>query len=334
MDRIDAMTVFIAALDEGSLVGAGRKLGRSPAAVSRAIAFLEAHVGAPLLHRTTRSIKTSEAGEHYARTCRRVLTDLEEAIIVAAGKQSAPCGTIKLSAPLFSGETVIRPILDDFLRAYPAVSPRLELTDKTANLIDEGIDVALRIAHLADSALVAIRVGAVRRVVVAAPSYLAEHPPIEEPGDLTRHQIIAYSPFGTDSWSFPPSPRCSVPRTVQLAPRFVVNTARAAVDSVIDGGGVTRVFSDQVADHVRDGALTVVLADHEHAPVPVHLISPPGRLSVPKIRAFVDFALPRLRRHYARRDLDMGGLKTTIRSPPARVPAALRRAELRVPAAS
>jgi len=182
VDRIDAMKVFVAALDEGSLAGAGRKLGRSPAAVSRAIAFLEAHVGAQLLHRTTRSIKMSEAGERYAVACRRVLTDLEEADIAAAGERSAPRGILSLTAPVLSGEEVLRPILDAFTDTYPAVSARLYLLDRLVNLIDEGIDVALRIAHLPDSTLVAIRVGEVRRIVAAAPRYLALHPRIKGTG--------------------------------------------------------------------------------------------------------------------------------------------------------
>ncbi len=150
MDRIDAMKVFVAALDEGSLAGAGRKLGRSPAAVSRAVAFLEAHVGAELLHRTTRSIKLSEAGERYAAACRRVLTELEEADILAGGERAAPRGTLSLTAPSISGELVLGPVLDAFLDAYPTVSARLLLLDRAVNLIDEGFDAALRIGELAE----------------------------------------------------------------------------------------------------------------------------------------------------------------------------------------
>lgn len=307
MDRIDAMKVFVAALDEGSLAGAGRKLGRSPAAVSRAIAFLEAHVGAPLLHRTTRSLKMSEAGERYAAACRRILSDLEEADIAAAGERSAPRGTLTLTAPVLSGEIVLRPILDAFMDAHPAVSARLYLLDRPVNLIDEGIDVALRIAHLPDSTLVATRVGEVRRVVVAAPNYLALHPRIGEPGDLAKHRIIAMTHFGIDSWSFPPPPGSSVPRTVQFAPRLVINSVRGAVDAAVDGHGVTRLFSYHVADPVRGGRLQIVLAGDEHPPLPVHVIAPHGRLSVPKVRAFVDFAVPRLRAHFARLSADVGG---------------------------
>jgi DNA-binding transcriptional LysR family regulator len=304
VDRIDAMKVFVAALDEGSLAGASRKLGRSPAAVSRAIAFLEARVGAQLLHRTTRSIKLSEAGERYATACRRVLTDLEEADIAAAGERSAPRGTLTLTAPVLAGEVVLRPVLDAFMDSYPAVSARLYLLDRPVNLIDEGIDIALRIAHLADSALVAIRVGEVRRVVAAAPRYLAQHPRILEPADLVRQQIIAMTHFGLDSWAFPPLEGSSVPRTVHFTPRLVVNSIQAVVASTVDGHGVTRMFSYHIAEQVRAGSLAIVLEDHEPPPLPVHLIAPHGRLSVPKVRAFVDFALPRLRRHFARLSRD------------------------------
>ncbi len=300
VDRIDAMKVFVAALDQGSLASAGRKLSRSPAAVSRAIAFLETRVGAELLHRTTRSIKISEAGERYAVLCRRVLTDLEEADIIAAGERSAPRGVLTLTALVLSGEMVLRPILDAFMDAYPEVSARLDLSDRPVNLIDEGIDIALRIAHLADSTMIAIRVGEVRRVVVAAPHYLARHPRIEEPGDLTKHQIIAFTQFGLDSWSFPPLPGSSVPRTVQFTPRLAINSMRGALISAVDGRGITRLFSYQVVEQVRKGELEIVLADHECRPLPVHVMSPDGRLSVPKVRAFIDFAVPRLRSHFAR----------------------------------
>ena len=306
MDRIDAMKVFVAALDEGSLAGAGRRLGRSPAAVSRAIAFLEARVGTALLHRTTRSIKMSHAGEHYAAACRRALIDLEEAETLAAGERSSPRGILAVTAPLMSGELVLRPILDAFVDAYPAVAARLDLRDGPANLIEEGFDIALRIGNLADSSMIAIRVGEVRRVVVAAPGYLAQHPPIEEPGDLARHQIIAFTQYGHDSWSFPPSSGCAIPRTIQFAPRLMINTGCGALASAVDGRGVTRVFSYQVADKVRTGELVIVLADHEPAPLPAHLISPQGRMSVPKVRAFVDFAVPRLRNHFARLAQDVG----------------------------
>ncbi|WP_334402186.1 LysR family transcriptional regulator [Bradyrhizobium sp. AZCC 2289] len=300
MDRIDAMKVFIAALDEGGLRKAGRKLGRSPAAISRALAFLEAHVGVTLLHRTTRSFKLSEAGERYAAVCRRVISDLEEADLVAAGERSAPRGTLTITAPVAAGEDVLRSVLDAFMDAYPTVSVRLLLLDRPVSLIDEGIDIALRIAHLTDSTHVAIRLGEVRRVVAASPRYLSTHPKIEQPADLAKHKIIAMTHFGIDSWSFPPAKGSSIPRSVQFSPRWVVNSVRGAVASTVEGRGITRLFSYHIAEQLSQGALQILLAQDEPAAVPVHLISPQGRLAVPKVRAFVDFAMPRLKTHFSR----------------------------------
>ena len=180
------MRVFVTALDAGSLAGAGRRLGRSPAAVTRAIAFLENYVGTPLLHRTTRTIKLSEAGERYAAACRRVLTDLEEADMLAAGESAAPRGVLNVTGPVASGAIILRPILDAYLDAYPAVKARLLLLDRKLNMVEEGQDVALRIGHLPDSSLIAIRIGEVRQVICAAPSYLAAKPPIRRTGGFQR----------------------------------------------------------------------------------------------------------------------------------------------------
>ncbi|MFC4527816.1 LysR family transcriptional regulator [Dyella halodurans] len=299
MDRIDAMKVFVAALDEGSLAGASRKTGRSPAAVSRAIAFLEDHVGVPLLHRTTRSIKLSEAGERYATACRKLLMDLEEADRSAAGERSVPRGTLTITATVFAGVQILRPIVDAFMDEYPTVNVRLHMLERAVNLIDEGMDLALRITHLADSTLVAHRIGEVRRVIVASPRYLATHPRIEEPADLGKHQIIAMAHMGLESWSFPPLEGSSVPRSVALTPRLVINNVRGAIASAVEGHGVTRLLSYHVASEIKQGLLRVVLANAEPAPLPVHIVSPYGRLSVPKVRAFVDFALPRLRSRFA-----------------------------------
>jgi DNA-binding transcriptional LysR family regulator len=299
MDRIDAMKIFIAALDEGSLAGASRKTGRSPAAVSRAVAYLETHIGVPLLHRTTRSIRLSEAGERYATACRKLLLDLEEAERSAAGERSVPRGTLTITAPVVAGVELLRPIVDAFMQEYPTVQVRVYLLDRPVNLIDEGVDLAIRILHLPDSTLVAHQIGEVRRIVVAAPRYLATHPRIVEPADLARHQIIAMTHFGLDSWSFPPVEGSAVPRSVSFTPRLLVNSVRAAAASAVEGHGVTRLFSYHIATEIKAGLLHPVLPDAEHEPIPVHLVSPHGRLSVPKVRAFVDFALPRLRAEFA-----------------------------------
>ena len=301
MDRIDAMKVFVTALDEGSLAGAARRLKRSTTAVSRALSFLEARVGVELLHRTTRTLKLSEAGERYAAACRRMLIDLEEADMLAGGERSTPRGVLTVSAGPISGEEVLWPILDDFLDLHPTVSAKLLLLGRPVNLVDEGVDIALRIGHLPDSSHVATRVGAeIRRVVVASPHYLAKHTPIVEPADLAKHQIVAFADFGLDSWNFTPAKGSSIPRTVQFAPRCIVNSVRAAAASAVSGRGLTRLYSYHVAKYVKDGRLKILLTDAEHPPLPVHLLAPHGRMTVPKVRAFVDFAVPRLRSEFAR----------------------------------
>ncbi|WP_118132979.1 LysR family transcriptional regulator [Oceanicella sp. SM1341] len=298
MDRLDAMRVFVTTIDEGSLAAAGRRLGKSPAAVSRAIAGLEAHAGIQLLHRTTRALRLSDTGALYAETCRRVLAELDEADRIAAGEGSAPRGTLSVTAPVVSGEEVLRPVVDAFLDTYPSVSLRLLLLDRPVNLIEEGIDVALRIAQLPDSSLVALRVGEVRRLVVGAPAYLDTAPAITAPADLAAHRIISMSHFGQESWSFPPSGRHAA-RVVSFAPRLVVNSVRASVASAVEGHGLARVMSYQVAEQLRTGQLRCVLAEADPEPLPVQIVTPAGRLAMPKVRAFADFAAPRLRARFA-----------------------------------
>lgn len=298
MDQLYAMRTFIAALDAGSLSAAGRQLGRSPAAVSRALDFLEEHVGVQLLHRTTRSLRLSEAGERYATACRRLLSDLEEADLAAAGEGAAPRGLLTLTGPLVSGARVLRPILDSFLDAYPAVQAKLLLFDRQVNLVDEGVDIGLRIAHLPDSSLIALKVGEVRRVICAAPAYLAARAPIRQLEDLTDQASICMTAFGQEVWGFQ-TPE-GAQRQIRMQPRLIVNTVEAAVDSAIEGRGLCRVFTYQVADEIADGRLVPVLPDADASSWPVHLITPEGRLAVPKVRAFVDFALPRLKAEFGR----------------------------------
>lgn len=295
MDRIETMKVFVTAVDEGSLAGAGRRLGKSQAAVSRAIAFLEHRVGAELLHRTTRSLRLSEAGERYVVVCRRVLAELAEADVLAVGGHAAPQGTLTISAPVVAGEDILRPLVDDFIDEFPQVSVRLQLLDQPANLIDEGIDLALRLQHLPDSTLTAMKVGEVRRVVAAAPSYIASHPEITRPADLAGHQIIAMTHFGVDRWTFPPADGGGVRQSVHFEPRLIINSVRGAVASAVSGRGVVRAFSYHLAEEVAAGRLRYLLQADEDPPLPVHLLAPQGRTQMPKVRAFIDFAAPRLR---------------------------------------
>jgi DNA-binding transcriptional LysR family regulator len=301
IDRLEAMRVFVTALDEGSLACAGRRLSRSPAAMTRAIAALERHVGVRLLHRTTRGLQVTEAGEHYAAVCRRVLTDLDEADLALAGNRAAPRGVLTVTAPVMFGTRVLRPVVDEFLRAYPAMQVRYLLLNRVTNLVDEGIDVALRIAPLQESSLIAVRIGEVRRVLCAAPKYLADRPPINTLPDLARHDCIGIEPTSpTDIWSFPPARGSRIARTVRVKPRLMVNTDEAAVGAAIEGAGIVRIFAYKIQDEVRDGRLAVLLPADEPPPIPVHLVVSPDRLALAKVRAFMDFAAARLRTHLDR----------------------------------
>jgi DNA-binding transcriptional LysR family regulator len=230
-----------------------------------------------------------------------VLADLDTADLVAAGEHAAPTGTLTVTAPPIGGEEVLRPVIDAFLEEYPALSVDLVLLNRAANLIEEGIDVALRVLDLPDSSLVAIRIGGdVRQVVVAAPRYLAQHPRIDEPADLTRHRIITTGDEGRDRWVFPPAKGSSVPRAVHFKPRLIVNSVRGALGAAVAGIGVTRLLTYHVAERVQDGSLQILLRNAEPPARPVHLVMPEGRQSTPKVRAFIDFAAPRLRAEFAR----------------------------------
>ena len=243
MDRLDAMKVFVVALDEGSLAAAGRKLGRSPAAVSRAIAFLEGQVGAELLHRTTRSIKLSEEGERYAAACRRVLSELEGIDVSVGGGQSAPRGTLTLTAPVLSGELVLRPILDAFLDATPTVSARLFPLFGPAGQFDRGrhrcgaphrSPRGLRHGRATDRrGTPGIGRGA------ALPETASTHPGAVRSGQTPDHRDGSYSHIPR---AFPQLPGSAVPRTVQFAPRLVINSIRGAVASAVGGRGVALLF--------------------------------------------------------------------------------------------
>lgn len=301
IDRLDAMRVFVTALDEGSLAAAGRRLGRSPAAVTRAIAFLESHIGTKLLQRSTRKLHLTEAGERYASVCRRVLNDLKEVDISVASDGAAPRGLLTITAPVMFGTWILRPIVGAFLRAHPAVQIRFLLLDRLVSLVDEGVDVALRIAPLPDSSLTALRIGEVRRVLCASPDYLARKPPISKPADIAAHDCIAIAPSSLNEiWSFPPSSGGRIARAVRVKPRLMVNADQAAVNAALDGEGIVRILSYKIDREVRRGRLVVLLPEDEPPPLPVHLVIPEDRLSIAKVRAFVDFTLPRLKAEFAR----------------------------------
>jgi DNA-binding transcriptional LysR family regulator len=293
MDRLEAMRVFLAVAEASSFNAAARRLGVSPAAATRAVAALEERLGARLLHRTTRAVRLSEAGAHYLADCRRILHEVEEAEAAASGAHTEPRGTLAITAPAMFGRRHVAPVAIDFLARHPEITLRTLLVDRVVDLIDEGIDVAVRIAHLPDSSLNATRVGAVRRVVCGAPAYLAEHGTPERPVDLLRHRIITFAPgVAPPGWTFYQGTRTE---TVNPPARLIVNTAEVAIAAAVAGQGLTRVLSYQAAPEIRAGRLRVVLDAFEPPPIPIHVIHREARVTSGRVRAFVDFAVARLR---------------------------------------
>ncbi|MFG1343414.1 LysR family transcriptional regulator [Xanthobacter autotrophicus DSM 431] len=300
MDRIDAMTAFVTALDEGSLARAARRLGRSPAAITRAVALLEERLGTRLLHRTTRALHLTQAGERYLASCRAILADLAEADLLASGERTEPRGLLSVTAPVTFGRLHVAPLVEELLEAHPSLEARVLLVDRVVNLIDEGHDAAVRIGPLPDSSLVAVRVGEVRRVVCASPAYLAARGTPQAPADLAGHRVISFSQITeTASWAFAAGPSGGARKLVTVRPHFTVNGAEAAIAAAVRGRGVTRVLSYQVEEEVAEGRLVLLLEAFEGPRLPVHVVYPEARLPAAKLRAFVAFAVPRLRSRLA-----------------------------------
>lgn len=292
MDRLEAMRMFGEVADRGGFAGAARRLNVSPSVVTRAIAALERDIGARLLIRTTRSVKLTQAGERYLADCRRILAEIAEAEANAAGSFAAPAGTLTITAPVLFGRLYILPILLDFLDKYPAMQVRFLLLDRIVNLIDEGIDVAVRIAHLPSSALTAQRVGAIRQVVCGAPDYFARAGVPELPQDLAQHRLIGRDGiFGGSEWRFGRDDSIRV----AISTRFICNTNDAVIEAALSGWGISRFQSYQVAEPIAAGKLTPVLTAFEREPVPIHIVHAEGRETSARLRAFVDFAARRLR---------------------------------------
>jgi DNA-binding transcriptional LysR family regulator len=265
--------------------------------VSRAVVALERHLGAQLLRRTTRSVTLTDAGARFHADCTRILVDLATAEAEATGAHARPQGDLTVTAPRMFGRIHIAPLLVEFLRRHPAITVRAFFADHIVHLLDDGFDVALRIARLPDSGLTAVRVGHVRRVVVGAPAYLAAHGVPRTPDDLEQHATIGYAVGGTPSpaWEF----RCGdSKRRRLLTPRssFLTNSNETAIAAALAGHGLARALSYQVADDVAAGRLRVVLTAFETEPIPVQLVHAGGRRPSAKIAAFVEFAAERLRR--------------------------------------
>jgi DNA-binding transcriptional LysR family regulator len=290
MDRIDNVAVFAEVADRGSFAKAARHLNRSPAAVTRAVAELEARLGVRLLNRTTRAVSVTEPGQRFLAGARRVLADLTEIEQAAIGQGIAPRGELRLTAPIVFGRRHVLPLVTDFLTQFPEVSVRLALFDRPVDLVEEGIDAAIRIGTLGNTSAIATRVGALRRVVVAAPVYLNRRGIPKAPRDIATHDTIAFLGMdGVERWVFAGGVEAPI------KPRLIVNTAEAAVDAAVSGFGITRMLSYQAADALSDKLLVRLLRDHEGDEIPVHVVYPDGRHPPPKLRAFLDALVPQLR---------------------------------------
>lgn len=293
MDQLHLISVFVAVVDTKGFAGAARKLKISPPAVTRAVNELEKHLGVRLLTRTTRMVRVTEAGARYAEDCRRILAEMAEANEAASGTHRAPHGRLTITAPVLFGCKFVTPIVTAYLQRYPETSASCLFLDRIVNLMDEGVDVAVRVGDLADSSMQAIRVGTVRRVVCAAPGYLEKHGIPRIPADLAAHTIVSASAVTpTSDWRMFED---GVPRTVKVQPRMITTSNDSAVAAATAGFGLTRLLSYQVADQLRDGRLKIVLREFEPPPMPVSLLHLEGRHASPKARAFLDMAIEGLR---------------------------------------
>lgn len=297
MDRLKSMSILLAAAEAGSLSAASRRLGMPLATVSRRISELEAHLRTRLLNRSSRHLAPTEAGRSYLAACRRILEDVGEAERAAAGEYSAPKGDLIVAAPIVFGRLHVLPVVTEFLAAYPDIDIRLTLADRVVNILEDNVDLAVRIGELPDSSLVAARVGAIRRVVCASPAYFAANGTPQHPSDLAAHDCITFEGLmSPTAWNFPIG-RADV--SVPIHSRLAVNTAEAAVDAAIAGVGITRVLSYQMTYAMRAGRLAIALPKFEPTPPPVSLVYAGQRLLPLKLRVFLDFAAPRLRARLA-----------------------------------
>jgi DNA-binding transcriptional LysR family regulator len=286
MDRIDAMQAFVAVADLGGFAPAARKLGLSPSGMTRLIAALEERLGARLLQRTTRSVTLTDVGARYLERIRRILADVEEAEGAAEGERTRPSGRLVVSAPLGFGRLHVSPVMTAYLKRYPEVAGELRLSDRVINLVEDGVDLAVRIGHLPDSSLVARHVGEMRRIVVASSGYLKRRGEPKTPQALATHETIQFGALtASPDWRFAdggPEVR------VAYSPRFSSNSADAAIQHAEQDGGLVQVMAYQAAEAIKRGRLQIVLAKFEVPALPIHVVYPTSRLLSAKVRTFID----------------------------------------------
>jgi DNA-binding transcriptional LysR family regulator len=292
MDRLEAMSVLVAAVEAGSLSGAARRLRMPLATVSRKVSELEQRLNARLLKRSARRLALTDVGESYVAACRRILEEVAEAERAVQGEYRAPRGELTVTAPIVFGRVHVGPLAVEFLRTYPEIDLRLRLADHLLHLTEDRIDVAVRIGVLGDSSLVATPVGEIRRVACASPAYFASRGVPHSPDELARHDCITFEGIASPrAWTFAGARGSAV----AVRSRLAVNDAEAAVDAAVAGLGVAHLLSYQAAEAVRNGTLVLTLEDFAPPPVPVHIVHAGGRPLPQKVRAFLDFLVPRLR---------------------------------------
>ncbi|MEH2504428.1 DNA-binding transcriptional LysR family regulator [Bradyrhizobium sp. AZCC 1578] len=286
MDRLDAMQAFVAVADLRGFAPAARKLGLSPSGVTRLIAALEDRLGARLLQRTTRQVTLTDAGSRYLERARRILADVEEAEGAVAGERTRPEGQLVISAPVGFGRLHVSAIVTAYLKRYPEVSVDLRLSDRMINLVEDGVDLAVRIGHLPDSTLVARHVGEMRRIVVASPGYLRARGEPQRPRDISAHDTIQFGAMTAAlDWRFVEDGR---EIRVASTPRFATNSSDAAIQYAEQDGGLTRVMAYQAAESLKARRLRIVLTPFEQPAMPIHIVYPTSRLLSAKVRTFVD----------------------------------------------
>jgi DNA-binding transcriptional LysR family regulator len=295
MDRLENLEAFVAAAESASFTAAARKLRKTPAAVTRAIAALEGRTGLRLFNRTTRAVALTEAGGRYLDQAKRALAEFAALELTAAGDQATPRGTLSVTAPEMFGRLHVLPIALDFMAAHPAIEVSLTLLNRIAayvSFVEEGIDLGVRIAHLSDSTLRAIQVGHVRRVCCASPDYLGRHGTPKRIEDLTQHDAILTTGVrpNPERWIFE-----AQNKTVTVKPRLTLNSVQASLDAAAAGGGIARPFSYQAAAFEAEGKLVRLFEDRPEPPIPIHIVHPAGRYLPPKTRLFIDRAVPELR---------------------------------------
>lgn len=285
MDRLDAMRIYVAVARLGSFAEAARELRISPSVVTRSIAQLEGRLGVTLLTRTTRSVRLTERGEIHLESCRRILEDISGAERRVRGENAEPRGDLKVAAPIVFGRLHVLPVVNRILGDHRALSVQLTLSDRNIHLVDEGVDVAVRIGDLADSGLIAVKLGAVSRVLVASPAYLARHGAPSSPAELAAHDAVAFDSLdATNQWRF------NEKAAVRLEPRLSVNSADAAIAAAEAGIGITRALSYQVEAAVLAGRLIPILQSFAPPPSPVSAVYPAGRIGSANVTAFVKAA--------------------------------------------